>query len=1326
MPVISKKELMEQLKKDKVRPFSEKKNRIKGKYSPDQPDKFMLLHKEIRTGNNETKPSYDINYTAKEFNKAVENQSLAKPLTNIVWTERGPGNIGGRTRTIVVDYSDPSKKTWFAGAVSGGIWKTTDEGKTWVEKTKNIPNLAISTMAQAHTNPDVFYAGTGEGFGNTGGVGGSGLYKSTDHGETWQLLTSTINSWAFKDINRLIVDPSNENVVFLCANGGYWVNNVKSSIQKSTDGGLTWKKVYEADSRIQQIISSANSTDTLYATVDATGVVKSTDQGETWQSASQGLGKTGRIEIAISPLNSKKLYAAVDGGASKSSLFFTKDAALNWIEVVDTSKKNQTWLKAQGWYDNTLNVNPLNDNKVFLGGVDLYEALLLDKYTNYSGITKAEEINTQSFMSFVKGQSASGSFRYFSGGMDLGDFWYGAGATKTTITDFVSIEIRFGPGKKQLAHRFIFVSPNYEFKDYVEVPFEVWDIKNNKQLMVSFRDLENNGVYDLTAQTSTYTPREYIMVHAVDYSNSPNSTISVNNGHKHKTLYVFWPKLAANAVWDATKLPESKLLVEWTEIPQQFAIFNKLTHWYAGYKENGKLYPYIHADQHHTGIINNGNNTYRILMGNDGGVFYSDDEAKSWTEANNGYNTTQFYGADKKPSAEEFLGGMQDNGTWRSPINITAEASSKYTEAAGGDGYLGAWKYNDGNQVIGALYYNRFFKSTDGGVRFSDATEGLLDSGDGKGPFVTVVGKSNSDPELVVCTGPTGVWRSDNFATKWTLAEMDKSVNWSYSSSHTPVEISVADPQIVWAGAYMQTSKPIQVSTDGGVTFKATKAIADYGRVTGIASHPTEANTAFALLSIANKPKILKTKDLGQTWEDISGFGSNTTSSNGFPNVAVYDLVVMPYDVNIYWAFTEIGIFQSTDAGKNWAILNAPEFRAVCVWQATIVDGMIVMATHGRGIWTAKLDELSSYIPPVVTLAPSLKTVLPKIGGADIKLGLRSVYDSTVVMMNGIKVAKIGANTVKDTTISVPLTGKTDVTLYALSYKNGKSYSTGKENLTIVPFKEAKSMFISNLNDGAKDEFDGDFTISKVAGFANNAIHSPHPYLEKTNYTYTLLTPIEINETYPYMYYRDIAIVEPGDSGAVFGQAEFWDYVVVEGSLDGIQWKTLANGYDCNFDSKWLDLFNKKGTVDSTYFREHLIDLSKTFKKGDKALIRFRLFSDDASAGYGWVIDDLEIQGRLTANEDESRIPDQFVLDQNYPNPFNPATTIKFGLPAKSNVVIKIFNILGQEVTTLTSKEYSAGYHTVNWNASGYASGTYVYRIEAGDFVQSKKLMLLK
>ena len=98
----------------------------------------------------------------------------------------------------------------------------------------------------------------------------------------------------------------------------------------------------------------------------------------------------------------------------------------------------------------------------------------------------------------------------------------------------------------------------------------------------------------------------------------------------------------------------------------------------------------------------------------------------------------------------------------------------------------------------------------------------------------------------------------------------------------------------------------------------------------------------------------------------------------------------------------------------------------------------------------------------------------------------------------------------------------------------------------------------------------------------------------------------------------------------------------------------------------------------------------------------------------------------VSNNDDVYNKPTEFKLNQNYPNPFNPKTIIKFELPAASYVSQKVYNLLGQEIATLITRELSAGYHETSFDGLRLPSGVYLYRIQAGEFIQTKKMILLK
>jgi hypothetical protein len=104
----------------------------------------------------------------------------------------------------------------------------------------------------------------------------------------------------------------------------------------------------------------------------------------------------------------------------------------------------------------------------------------------------------------------------------------------------------------------------------------------------------------------------------------------------------------------------------------------------------------------------------------------------------------------------------------------------------------------------------------------------------------------------------------------------------------------------------------------------------------------------------------------------------------------------------------------------------------------------------------------------------------------------------------------------------------------------------------------------------------------------------------------------------------------------------------------------------------------------------------------------------------------VELSGTPVGIKDEPEIPTTYSLDQNYPNPFNPSTTIRYGLPEKAHVLLSVFNILGQQVASLFEGEEEAGFHEVRFDAAGLSSGVYYCKITAGEFVQTRKLLLVR
>ncbi|MCX6149284.1 MAG: T9SS type A sorting domain-containing protein [Ignavibacteriales bacterium] len=1310
--------------------FSEKKKVIKGFVKNDSPNKFVEYKRSLMTRSGETKPGYRPNYIYEEVAKSIQQKKLTKATNVLSWIDRGPGNVSGRTRGLIVDVSDPSGNTWFAGSVGGGIWKTTDKGFHWENKTVDLPNLGTTVLIQSPSNPDIIFCGTGEGFYNADAVNGSGIFKSTDHGNSWNQLLSTAN-FDFYCVNRMAIDPTNPDVVLACTNEGPNGSVNPPSIYRSTDGGATWTRVYQSTSRVQDLKADPNNFLILYAAIYGKGVVKSTDGGLTWQNSSEGLKVGGRVEIAVSPTDPNYIYASAES-ADSSALFISTDAAQNWQTVYVKDGTSKDWLNGQGWYDNTIAVHPYKKGVVFFAGIDVWKAEVAPSQTAL-GITSVDQENLASFISFT---NWIGCFN--NTGVGIGkDFFnssqFDSSGFQLTQSDYVSVEVRFGIGVSQKAHRFVVAANGgYEYKDFVVVPFQVWDITNNKQLMVSFRDNLNDGKFDLKSANQS---KEYIAIHSILYNaDAADPQVALTNGIIYKNIYAIHPYKPFGTVWNPDNLPTSTLRINYgTTLLPPLADFFNVTDGYGYYQK-----PYVHVDHHNLVMIPKDAPTqsFWILNGNDGGVALSTNGGTTWREAlSGGYNTTQFYGADKKPSASEYIGGTQDNGTYQSPANVNADKSTAYRLVIGGDGFDAIWNYNNSNLLVGSSQYNNIRRSSDGGHNWTVATNGLGVAGSDSGCFISKIANSNTDPDIIYTTGASGVWRSENFGQNWFKCGVKQS-DWAFNGLSTPIAISITDPGIIWAGTfYSKESSNLVLSKDGGIVFNLVSPYSGVtlGNIAGIDTHPTDANTAYLTFGIADAPKILRTTNLGQSWQDITGFGSGSVSTNGFPNVVTYCVVVMPFNTNIIWAGTEIGLFESTDNGISWHYTNNG-LPAVCIWDMKIVDDQVILATHGRGIFSVTLNELNGYKPPVVTLSPLLVNTVEDLNGVlNCAVKLRSVYDSTLVFINGTKKIKILNTSVADTVVKFPGLLPGIISVQIASYKNEKPYHTFKKYVMIYDYKQPVVSYVNDFNSNSQDFFGNDFNITTLPGFQSSAIHSLHPYNTQVDYYYTLLVPITVANSNAFIEYDDIAIVEPGETGSVFGETQFYDYVVIEGSKDGLDWLPIEDGYDCRFNPNWQNIWNSNLTPNSSNFVHHKINLLNKFNGGDKILIRLRMFSDPYIVGWGWAMDNLSIQAGAVGVENENTIPTQFSLSQNYPNPFNPSTKIKYTVPSSlSFVTLKVFDVLGKEVATLVNKEIplggTAGNFEVEFNASKYnlSSGFYFYVLKSDGIKISKKMCLLK
>lgn len=270
----------------------------------------------------------------------------------------------------------------------------------------------------------------------------------------------------------------------------------------------------------------------------------------------------------------------------------------------------------------------------------------------------------------------------------------------------------------------------------------------------------------------------------------------------------------------------------------------------------------------------------------------------------------------------------------------------------------------------------------------------------------------------------------------------------------------------------------------------------------------------------------------------------------------------------------------------------------------------------------------------------------------------------------------------------------------------------------------------------AADFFKIGFKISKPSGFSKYGLHTKHPYEspEDNNkiieYTAMLKHPLKFNESGMLINFNEVVLVEPGEAGSVFGSSDFYDYVIVEGSKNfGKTWFNLTNGYDSRLVSSWESAYNSSivgynstfiGTESMLQKHTFLYRPSDNISAGDTLLLRFRLYSDPFSNGWGWVIENLKINPLIDAVAEISNNPVKL-----YPNPGTGLIKISTDITGHENskpLHYSVFNAAG--ICLINSKNSGSSETLVD--ISDYPPGMYIIVLYLDDGIKTIKYSLIK
>lgn len=382
---------------------------------------------------------------AKLSKKRIEDSKGSRAPGDAVdnpWIERGPNDIGGRTRAMIFDPNDATNQRVYAGGVSGGLWvnnNITSASSSW-SRVQAVPgNLSVTSITVDPRNSNIWYVGTGEQY-TAGDVVGNGVYKTTDGGTTWTAVNippagggdvnfnaSNLFISGIYYVNDIITwDNGSSTELFVgvgahvygdASNPTNWLGLQNSGLYRSTDGGTTWNRIETANMQfdfsgttyyfIPNDFEIGADNRLWMGTITTPGIggggggrVFSTTNGATWtEAAASPLTDSNRVELEASATNANKLYALTQGVSSPVHIYSTTNGFGSITTSAlpndaDNGISANDFTRGQAFYDLMIEADPTNDNILYVGGIDLFRSTngasswtQISKWSNNPGLS---------------------------------------------------------------------------------------------------------------------------------------------------------------------------------------------------------------------------------------------------------------------------------------------------------------------------------------------------------------------------------------------------------------------------------------------------------------------------------------------------------------------------------------------------------------------------------------------------------------------------------------------------------------------------------------------------------------------------------------------------------------------------------------------------------------------------------------------------------------------------------------------------------------------------------------------------------------------------
>jgi photosystem II stability/assembly factor-like uncharacterized protein len=298
-----------------------------------------------------------------------------KTFTGLALRGIGPALVSGRVVDLAIDPRDT--RTWYVAVASGGVWKTVNAGTTFTPVFDGEGSYSIGCVTLDPNDSLTVWVGSGENNSQRSVAWGDGVYKSVDGGKSW----TNVGLKKSEHVGKILVDPRDSNVVYVAAQGPLWSAGGDRGLYKTTDGGKTWKPVLtiSENTGVSDVVFDPANPDVLYASSyqrrrhvytlinggPESAIHKSTDGGATWTRLTTGLPKEhlGRVGLAVSPTNPKKVYAIVEAARRTGGFFRSMDGGANW-------EKMSSYSGGGAMYYAEIFLDPSDDDRIY--AMDVY------------------------------------------------------------------------------------------------------------------------------------------------------------------------------------------------------------------------------------------------------------------------------------------------------------------------------------------------------------------------------------------------------------------------------------------------------------------------------------------------------------------------------------------------------------------------------------------------------------------------------------------------------------------------------------------------------------------------------------------------------------------------------------------------------------------------------------------------------------------------------------------------------------------------------------------------------------------------------------------